>query len=100
MRRSISDKSSVLVSHYTGEAGLRYFEYQSRFGDIAGEVAARKLARHIGSSEVVLDFGCGGGFMLKSITCGQRLGVEINPFARETAENQGITCFETLEQIE
>jgi SAM-dependent methyltransferase len=100
MGLSISDKLSVTISHYTGEAGRRYYEYQSRFGDLAGQLAARKFAKYIGASDVALDFGCGGGFMLKSVTCRRRLGVEINPFACETAENHGITCYESLGQIE
>jgi SAM-dependent methyltransferase len=94
------DRSLVAVTHYTGQSGVRYFDYQSRFGDIAGKLIARKFVGYIGPSDVVLDFGCGGGFVLKALTCGQRIGIEINPVARATSESNGVTCYETLDQIE
>ena len=90
----------IEIGHYRGEAGIRYFEYQSRFGAIAGEITARKFANYIKPSDVVLDFGCGGGFTLKNLTAAKCLGVEVNPVAREAAERNGITCFATLDDID
>jgi SAM-dependent methyltransferase len=88
------------VGHYTGEEGQRYFAYQSRFADITAQLIARKFAKHIRPSDVVLDFGCGGGFVLKTITCRQRFGIEVNPLARQVATENGLACFETLHAIE
>ena len=99
MSTSISHTSSEASAYYLGDAGLRYFTYQSRFGDMAGRLAARKFAKYIRPSDVALDFGCGGGFMLKLLACRQRLGVDVNPYARDVAANNGVTCYETLDQI-
>jgi SAM-dependent methyltransferase len=91
--------TAIEVRHYTGEAGRRYFAYQSQFGELAGRIVARKLATHIRPSDVVLDFGCGDGSVLKSLTCRQRLGVDVNSVARQAAERNGIICFDTLDGI-
>jgi SAM-dependent methyltransferase len=87
------------INHYRGEAGARYFLYQSRFADVVAQLSARKFAKYIRPSDVVLDFGCGGGFLLSLLNCTRRLGIEINPIARRTAEANGLTCFETLDEI-
>lgn len=100
MKASLSEPPLVSVSHYSGPSGRRYFAYQSRFGDIAGVLSAKKFAKYIAPSDVVLDFGCGGGFVLKSLTCRERLGVDINPLARRSAETSGITCYQSLGEIE
>ncbi len=87
------------LAHYRGPAGERYYSYQSQFAAITAQLSARKFVKHIRPSDVVLDFGCGGGFVLSAITCNRRFGIEVNPVAREIAETNGLTCFETLDQI-
>ena len=99
-REHIANGTSLAVDNYTGETGVQYFQYQSRFGELAGEIIAQKLSLHVKPRDVVLDFGCGAGFVLKTLNCAERLGVEINPIAREAAINNGITCFEALDEIE
>ena len=41
----------------------------------------------------VLDFGCGGGFLLSQLDCKERFGIEPNPAARACAANNGLTMF-------
>ena len=96
---SSSRDGQISINHYTGQKGLDYFDYQSRFGDVAGRIIARKFAPHISASDVVLDLGCGGGFVLKALKCRQRLGVEINPAARAVAVQNRVTCVRTLDEI-
>jgi len=44
-----------------------------------------------------LDFGCGGGFLLKNLVCSKKIGVEINPVARNYSNTvSGIECYESL----
>jgi len=95
-----TDRRLGEVAHYCGQSGVQYYEYQSQWGEIAGQIIARKFERHIRPSDVVLDFGCGGGFVLNSLACHRRLGVEINPIARRAAETREVDCFETLDDIE
>lgn len=54
----------------------------------------------IKAGDKVLDFGCGGGYMLKKLNCKAKYGVDINPRARGEAEKKGIRIFAKLEDIE
>jgi len=89
----------IEIDHYLGIAGADYFNYQSRFGALLGSFIANKFASLVTKSDVVLDFGCGGGFVLKALECRARLGVDINPVARLTAADNGVTCFERLAEV-
>ena len=46
-----------------------------------------------------MDFGCGGGFLLKNIDCGKKIGVEINPSARANAIKNGLQVFGSVEDV-
>src|SRR5205823_14812472 len=80
--------------YYQGAAGAKYFAWQNKIGEITGRIEARKFAPYIGPQDTVLDFGCGGGHVLRNLQCGERLGAEINPAARATAIQAGIRCYE------
>jgi SAM-dependent methyltransferase len=79
--------------HYLGAKGEAYFGWQSGGGQFAALIHRRKFVEHIRPTDTVLDFGCGGGFLLSSLNCARRLGVEINPAARAHAERNGIQGF-------
>jgi SAM-dependent methyltransferase len=67
-----------------------YFERQ--FAD-AGAIAwiNRFLFQpYIHASDVVVDFGCGGGALLKSLDARGKIGVDVNPVARNTAQSLGL----------
>lgn len=86
-------------SHYQGEQGRRYFSYQNQGGLQRGRINARKFAPYVGVNDVVLDFGCGNGALLYHLNCRQRIGVEINPAARQEAHLLGIEVLATLDAI-
>jgi SAM-dependent methyltransferase len=65
----------------------------------AGKINRHKFEGLIKRSDAVIDFGCGGGFLLKNLECGRRIGVEINPDAREHAIGLGIECYEDLSEV-
>src|SRR3954468_5249634 len=94
------ERSALASVHYLGPAGQRYFAYQSQYGEIGGRIIASKFTRFIQASDRVLDFGCGAGYVLKAVPCGERIGVDINPAALEAAQLNGIACFETLDAVE
>lgn len=55
---------------------------------------------HVLPFDSVLDFGCGGGFLLKNLACQEKVGVELNPVARAYCNDvTGIRCVESLEAI-
>jgi SAM-dependent methyltransferase len=76
-----------------------YFKYQAPMGEFGGWADSTKFAEYIGPSDTVLDFGCGGGYLLKSLTCARRLGVEINPDAREMALANGVEAYSTTAEV-
>jgi len=79
-----------------------YFNlYQKKIGEFGGKANLFKFKDHILKTDNVLDFGCGGGFLLNNIECNYKAGLEINPVARNFCKNElGIDCFESLSEIE
>jgi len=67
--------------HYLGTAGAKYFRWRNGRSDVGGAISARLFYSHVAESGCVVDFGCGGGHLLKNIVCGRRIGVDINPEA-------------------
>jgi 2-polyprenyl-3-methyl-5-hydroxy-6-metoxy-1,4-benzoquinol methylase len=65
----------------------------------AGMINAHKFRHHIRPGHTVLDFGCGGGFLLKNLDCARRVGVEINPAAREHALRLGVECYAEVGEV-
>lgn len=84
-------------THYLEDSGVDYFEWQDGNGAVNGAINARKFSEFLNGSEIVLDFGCGGGHMLTNLNAKKRIGVEINPAARKRAALQ---LDETLEKVE
>ena len=76
-----------------------YFDWQRPIGEFGGWANLTKFSPYISASDDVLDFGCGGGFLLKNIRCRKRIGVEVNPDARKTAATNGVECFAGAEEV-
>ena len=74
------------VSYY----GEEYWEYQRKIGEKACVVDLRNFSDYIEKDDVVVEFGCGGGFLLNLIDAKEKLGVEINPYAIAQAKELGI----------
>jgi len=81
---------------YKQESGKTYFAYQNRLGDTGGRLNARKFARYLEPEHRVLDFGCGGGWLLKNLVCAERTGVELNSAAWPTCRENGIAVFGSM----
>jgi SAM-dependent methyltransferase len=71
-----------------------YFAWQSQIGTLGGIVNSRKFD-DIGPTDCVLDFGCGGGFLLANIDCKLKIGIEINDSADNAILQNGVTRFKT-----
>lgn len=76
-----------------------YYEWQRDVGRLAAAACGFLYEPYVGPRDTVLDFGCGGGFMLARLTCGVRLGVEVNPVAREEAARQGLAAHASLDEV-
>lgn len=68
----------------------KYFDWQKNLGRFGGIANLKKFSKFIKPTDNVVDFGCGGGYLLKNLKCKHRAGVEINPIARKTASDNGI----------
>ena len=58
----------------------KYFSWQSRVGEFGGRANLSKFAKFIRPDHHVIDYGCGGGYLLKNIKCKeadnkQKLGI-------------------------
>lgn len=87
-----------IESHYQEE----YFnDYQKEIGEFGGIANKFKFEKHIKKEDVLLDFGCGGGFLLKHLDCREKIGIEINPVARDYCNKvNNIACYESLDAVE
>ncbi len=79
----------------------KYFVKQKKRGELAAAVNLFLFSPFIHNSDVVLDFGCGGGYLLNQLKplCKEVYGVEINPAARVEAKRLGIDTFENVEEL-
>lgn len=82
-------------THYDAE----YFDWHKSIGAFGGWANVTKFAPYIGPTDAVLDFGCGGGYLLHNLDCGQRAGIEINPAARQEALQHGLEVFASADEV-
>lgn len=85
----------LVSTHYDA----RYFAWQAPQGEFGGWANQSKFRDHISSGSKVLDFGCGGGFLLKNLSCSKRVGVEVNPAAVDTARANGVEVFTRVDDV-
>lgn len=76
-------------AHYNAD----YFEWQREHGRFGGWANVDKYRATVRPGDTVLDFGCGGGFLLANLECAARVGVEPNPAARACAAGNGVRVF-------
>lgn len=77
----------------------KYFAYQAPIGAFGGWANQTKFLSYVRPTDRVLDFGCGGGYLLKNLPCKERAGIEINPTARQVAENNGVTVYADTDEV-
>lgn len=88
---------SVTESHYDA----RYFDSQKSVGALSAIVDRDKFAEWIAPDNVVLDFGAGGGFMLRALVQdpNKRIAVEVNPAARSFMASQDTDAYNDMGAI-
>lgn len=87
-----------IAHHYQGAEAEGYYAYQSAANQTK-RLETWKFQRHIRPTDTVVDFGCGAGFLLKSLRAGTKLGVEVNSVARAEAARQGIDTVNSADEI-
>jgi 2-polyprenyl-3-methyl-5-hydroxy-6-metoxy-1,4-benzoquinol methylase len=76
-----------------------YFDWQKNIGAFGGWADLIKFEKYITSEMNVIDFGCGGGFLLNNIKCKDKIGIEINDDARKSLEGTGIRSFKYVSEV-
>lgn len=74
-----------------------YFEWQRVVGEFGGEMNRFKFEPFLSPGDAVLDFGCGGGYLLERLPGVAKAGVEINEAARAEATRRGLTVYESID---
>lgn len=70
-----------------------YFDWQKNIGAFGGWANSYKFKKTIKKEDVVIDFGCGGGFLLGHLDCRHKIGIEPNDSAADVIIGQGIKHF-------
>ncbi len=79
--------------------GQDYFDWQISISKFNAKYDIEQFAPYIKETDSVLEFGCSEGFLLKSVSAKEKIGVEINDIARRYAEKEGIKCVKYIDQI-
>jgi SAM-dependent methyltransferase len=82
------------MSHYNNA----YFKWQQTAGELAGRINLFLYKKYIQPGDRVIDFGCGGAYLLANLQCAEKLGIEINPEARKQAAANGIKTVDGISQ--
>jgi SAM-dependent methyltransferase len=88
-----------VIDRYLEDRGKEYFDWQSYEGITHTRYSLHLWEPHITPDDDVLDFGCGGGFLLKLLNAKNKVGVEINPHARENAQKLGIQAYPSIDLV-
>lgn len=89
--------SSSEGEHYRGEAGREYLKVRkARLHPAAQRESARLFANRVSSGDVVIDFGCGTGGILRCLRVGRKIGIEVNEGAVAVAREAGIEVFDAV----
>lgn len=84
------------MSHYN----IEYFDWQHQLGLLAGRGNLFLYERYIKTDDNVIDFGCGGGFILANLQCREKIGIEINPEARKIAAANNIKTVPGVQDVQ
>ena len=76
-----------------------YFNWQKKIGIFGAKANKIKFNKFISENQKILDFGCGGGYLLKEYKNIERFGVEINAVARSIAEENGLNCYKSSKDL-
>jgi 2-polyprenyl-3-methyl-5-hydroxy-6-metoxy-1,4-benzoquinol methylase len=70
-----------------------YFDWQKNIGAFGGWANAFMFGPSVAKDDTVIDFGCGGGFLLKNLDCKNKIGIEPNAEASESIEKKRYSTF-------
>lgn len=84
---------------YQSNKGKEYLDYQQQSAPGAA-LEARKFAPYVSHADRVLDFGCGGGWILRHLRCSERVGVELNEAAHGFCRENGVRVHKAISDVD
>lgn len=84
-----------MTKHYSKD----YYEWQKKSGELGALIDLWKFEKYIKSTDAVLDFGCGGGYILEGLKCRKKVGIEVNEFAQKVAKERGIQIYSAITKL-
>ena len=78
----------------------KYFNWQKEVGKIGGYLNKFKFDDEVKETDVLMDFGCGGGYLLDNFTNTTKIGFEINKSAWDEITSKGITAVDNFNNID
>lgn len=76
-----------------------YFAYQQKIGEFGAKQKVPLFQSYIKPHMNLVEFGMGGGYLLKELNAASKIGIEINDFARVNAKGLGIKSVKCLEEL-
>lgn len=86
--------------HYEGSKGEKYFSHQNQVAADGASLTARKFRPFIPKGASVLDFGCGGGWLLRELDCSNKTGVELNEAAHAACVSNSVRVHKSLDEVD
>ena len=83
------------MTHYD----KKYFDWQSEAGKIGGFLNKFKFNNEVKNTDVLMDFGCGGGYLLKNFNNVQKIGFEINKSAWPICKANEVSVYDNFDDI-
>jgi glycosyltransferase involved in cell wall biosynthesis len=78
-----------------------YFKFYEDIGIFGGIVNKQKFdINNYLDMDYILDFGCGGGYLLNSIKCKNKIGIDISIEALENCKELNIEAYNSLDSID
>ena len=76
-----------------------YFAWQKKIGLFGAKANKIKFEEYVNKGQRVLDFGCGGGYLLSDFKDIEKFGVEVNKTAINEAEKNGLKIFNSSKDL-
>ena len=77
----------------------KYFQWQKQVGSIGGYLNKFKFEKEVKDTDILMDFGCGGGYLLDKFNNKTKLGFEINRTAWDEIQKKGIKVYDNFDDI-
>lgn len=78
----------------------KYYNWQKNIGIIGGKLNKFKFENEVKETDILMDFGCGGGYLLDNFTNKHKIGFEINEAAWDDIKSKGIILYNNFDNIE